>query len=277
MIFNWVNEEITPGYKKRDRMIMIVKSLGITTQRQIKIITNWTESSIQEQLKAVRNIGGKENRDKWLRAWRLGSRGAFVYALGEAALKYAEELKNEFNPHREYYPPYGQARHFTGTNEILCRAIEAGYQPEIWYGQSDTLSQLYYKLLPYKSPVKPDGTIKLKGSRTFFVEFDTGSESGGKIEDRMHRYLELQNIMESISTSQKQENVYPVVWVTYKDSRKAFLQRKWNEALSTFSRKRSQQDKKASLPQRIPQMFFFTEGQETKFLAGEVSVKSLAI
>lgn len=272
MLFNWINEEKTPGYLVRDRMLMIIKHLSITTKEQIRTVTGWTDTAIQYHINAIRNMGGKENRDKWLRAWRFGPRGEYVYALGEDALRYAEELKNEFNPHKEYFPVQGQARHFVGTNEILCRAIRAGHEIESWFGQSDTLSQLYYKLMPHKSPVRPDATIKVKGGKICFGEFDTGTESGGKIEDRMHNYLLLQNIMESISTSGKQENVYPVVWVTYKDSRAAFLARKWQEAKLSFPRK-----KQASLPNRIPEMYFFTEGQETAFLAGEAGDKNIAI
>lgn len=272
MLFNWIDEGKTPGYLKRDRMMVVVKSLGITTQRQIQIITGWTPSSIEHQLKAIRNIGGKEERDHWLRSWQLYTRGPFGYALGQKGLRYVEELKNEFNPHKEYHPVHGQARHFIGINEILCRAIRAGYQPEHWLGQSETLSMLYYKLLPYQSPVRPDATIKLKGGDTCFLEFDTGTESGGRIEDRMHRYLHLKNIQDVLGLK-----MYPVVWVTFKESRRAFLQRKWQEATSTFVRKQSKPEKKASLPDQLPQMFFFTEGQETKFLAGEVSVKNLAI
>jgi hypothetical protein len=275
MIFNWINEEITPGYLKRDRMIMVLKSLSITTQRQIQIITGWSKTSIEDYIKSIRNMGN--DQEAWLRAWKIESRGQKAYALGEKALRYAEELKNEFNPNKEYHAPFGQARHFIGTNEILCRAILAGHEVVTWYGQSDTLSQLYYKLSPYKSPVKPDATIKLKGGKTFFLEFDTGSESGGKIENRMHRYLDLQNIMES---HENEMNVYPVIWVTYNEQRRAFLQRKWEEAKHSFGikyRRTKNEQQKHSRPNRIPEMYFFNEGQETSFLAGEEGGKVVAI
>lgn len=272
MLFNWVDEGKTPGFLKRDRMMAVVKSLSISTQRQIQIITGWTPSSVENQLKAIRNMGSKQERDQWLQSWQMYRRGPFVYALGEKGLQYIEELKNEFNPHREYFPARAQARHFVGVNEVLVRAILAGHRPLIWYNQSDTMSQLWYKLMPYKSPVRPDATIKLEGGPTCFVEFDTGTESGGKVEDKMHRYLHLVNILETIKMP-----MYPVVWVTFKESRRAFLQRKWEEAVSSYVRKRSIKEKPVTLPANLPQMVFFVEGQETRFLAGQTDAKSMAI
>lgn len=284
MLFQWVNKSQTPYFTMRDRTMGIIRSLSMATVRQLQIVTGWSEYNIKSYLKSIRQLADdpididledprykralKKNQELWLRGWRLYPKGPFAYALGLEGIKYVDELKNEFNPTRKYYAPHGQMRHFTGTNEILCRVILAGYQVDAWYGQAETMSQLHYKLSPFDSPVQPDASIKIKGAPTFFIEFDTGTENGNKIERKMYRYLELQNIMES---HEDKLNVYPVIWVTFKESRKRFLEKKWKDAQKSFTYKFKRNDSdqnKRSLPNKIPKMYFFVEGEETHFLAG---------
>lgn len=284
MLFQWVDQSNTPGFTMRDRTMGIIRSLSMTTIRQIQIITGWSEHNIKAYLKAIKQLADepvefdkedprykralKKNQELWLRGWRLYSKGPFAYALGLEGIKYVDQLKNEFNPARKYYAPHGQMRHFVGINEVLCRTILAGYEVSAWYGQAETMSHLHYKLSPLGSPVQPDASIKINGAPAFFIEFDTGTENGNKIEKKMFRYLDLQNIMESHPDKM---SVYPVVWVTYKESRRRFLEKKWEEAKKTFAYKYKRNDYdqiKHTLPSRIPAMHFFVEGQETEFLAG---------
>jgi Replication-relaxation len=291
MLFQWADKSLTPGFTMRDRTMGIIRSLSITTVRQIQIITGWSEYNIKSYLKSIKQLAEdpvdidkddprykrvlKKNQELWLKGQQLHQKGPFAYSLGLEGIKYVDQLKNEFNPTRKHYAPHGQMRHFVGTNEVLIRAILAGYKVDAWYGQSETMSQLHYKLSPFDSPVQPDASIKIKGAPAFFIEFDTGTENGNKIINKMYRYLDLQNIMES---HPDKLNVYPVVWVTFKESRKQFLEKKWMDAQNTFSYKYKRNDfdkTQHTLPNRIPQMFFFTEGQETAFLAG--GTESIAI
>lgn len=259
MLVKWLDESQTPGFNKRDRLMGVIQSLGIAGRTQLITVTQWTEMEVDGAIQRIRKMGStKEERDKWLRYWRPLPRGPYAYALGEKGLLYVRELLNDDKPF-DVYSPRGQARHFMGVNEILCRVIRAGYPVETWLSQKEAMSFLYYQLLPNKSPVRPDGLIKVFGQKAFFLEFDTGTEVGVKLVDKFHKYLMLASLAP----------IHPVVWVTISETRRQFIQRKAMEALATFKIKYPQ----ATMPARNPIMYAFLEGQETDFITGRADAE----
>ncbi|WP_044639726.1 replication-relaxation family protein [Risungbinella massiliensis] len=260
MIKKWLEEDQYTS--KTDQLMCVIYSLGITDRRQLQTVTGWTEMQIHGGLQRIRNLArGNETKDEWLLTWQPTYHSPYVYSLGEKGIQHVRALKEAAVKFDGQQPRRGQVSHFMGTNHILCRAIEKGYDVKDWMSAGETLSYLYYQLLPEKSPVMPDCTICIEGSQHYFGEFDTGKTSGGKLEDKFHKYLNLSNII---------GEYFPVVWVTVKESRKQLLMKKAQDAILSYERK-----KKKPLPAKLPEMFFFVEGEETEFLAGKEQSRSI--
>jgi hypothetical protein len=192
MIFNWLNEERTPYLNKTERMMGVLHSLAISNRQQLHTVTNWTNCQIEGALKRIRKQGkSKEERDKWLLYWKPTPRGSHVYTLAEKSIEHVRNLKDEYVGNQlKIKPLKGQVAHFLGLNEILCRVLQANCIIETWLSTKEVMSYLYYALKPERSPLNPDALIKVKGGREYFIEYDTGTESITRIEEKVHRYYE---------------------------------------------------------------------------------------
>jgi hypothetical protein len=263
MLSNWLHDDSYQGMT--DKLMSIIYKLRITDKQTLRIITGWTDNQIRYSFTRIRKMG-----DDWLRTWQPTRRSPYIYTLGEKGIEHVKALKDDALGYEESELTIkGQIGHFMGTNRILTRALEANIPVENFYSQKDTMSYLFYQMRPKKSPVKPDGMIKLpQGS--YFLEFDTGSENGGRIEGKTHRYLMLSVMVGKI---------LPVVWITPKHSRTKFIAGKIKEAPGTYLIKMHDEIKKRKLPmilpKEIPLMYAFTEGEETPFLAGTHKAKPI--
>lgn len=263
MLADWLEDLKNIEYRnKRDTLMGIIYSLRITDTRTIKVVTGWNDDQIRGALRRIRELGSHE-KESWLRSWQPRQRSAYVYTLGEKGIEHVRALKNYALGYEESELSIrGQVAHFMGTNNILVRAKQAKVPVENWYSQKDTMSYLFYQLRPLRSPVNPDALLKLSQG-SYFLEFDTGSENGGRLEGKVHRYLMLSMIIGKI---------FPVIWVTPKPSRVDLISRKAKEAAETYLIKMGEEAKKRklalTLPKEIPLMYAFAEGEETAFLAG---------
>lgn len=263
MLAYWLEES---KYRNMtDTLMGVIFSLRISDQRMLKIVTGWTDNQIHGSLQRIRLMG-----DNWLRSWRPQYRSPYVYTLGEKGIEHVRAIRNDaLGYEEEELSIKGQIGHFMGTNKILTRAMEAGLPVENWYSTKDTMSFLYYQMRPAKSPVNPDALIKLAND-SYLLEFDTGSEGGGKIENKIHRYFMLSALIGKI---------FPVVWVVTKPSRVQFIARKACEAVNTYLIKMQEEIRKRNLPSKLPDempiMYAFVEGEETPFLAGTTKAKPI--
>jgi hypothetical protein len=258
MLAYWLNEN--GEYRNMtDTLMGVIYSLRITDKRMLSIITGWTDVQIRGALQRIREMG-----NDWLRTWQPKHRSPYVYTLGEKGIEHVKALRDDALGYEEdELSIKGQIGHFMGTNKILTRAIEAGLPVENWYSTKDTMSYLHYQMRPAKSPVSPDALLKLENG-SHLLEFDTGSENGGKIENKIHRYLMLSVMI---------GRIFPITWVAMKPSRVALIERKANEAINTYLIKMKKEIEKRklplTLPKEIPLMYAFVEGEETSFLAGQ--------
>lgn len=256
-------EDRTPHLSKSDRLMGVIRSLSISDRAQLNTITKyfgWTEMMVEGALQRIRKMGQtKEERDKWLISWQPRWRSPFVYTLGEKGIDYIKGIKDEPRTGSDYYITRGQVFHFMGTNEILCRAMRTGLIINGWLSSREVIQQLYFTLIERKiqngivvaneskSPLQPDAVIIIDGV-PYFIEFDTGSESPFRIEDKMHKYLTLDSLIGPI---------YPVIWVTITPERKAAIERAGIRAMDKYNLNEN------------PAMYAFVAGEETKFFAGE--------
>lgn len=268
MLAQWLeNDDL---YSKTDRLMGVIYSLRITDRRTLQIVTGWNEMQIHGGLQRIRNMGGRNEKDKWLRAWQPTHRSNYVYTLGEKGIQHVRAIKdNALGYEEQELAIRGQITHFMGTNQILVRVIEAGLPFQNWYSSKDTMSYLHYQIRPFNSPVNPDALLKLEHG-DYFLEFDTGTENGGKIENKIHRYMMLAVMVGEMP---------PIVWVTRKQSRVGLISRNAHGAVNTYLTKMAKEIKKRNLPERLPaimpKMYVFFEGEEIDFLSGAVKMESI--
>jgi hypothetical protein len=259
MLAHWLEKPSEYEYRNMtDTLMGVIFSLRITDQKTLQIVTGWSSNQIHGALQRIRTLG-----KNYLITWRPKYRSPYVYTLGEKGIQHVKAMRDDALGYEEdELSIRGQIGHFMGTNRILCRAFQAGLPVENWYSTRDTMSFLHYQMKPKKSPVNPDAMIKLKDS-SHLLEFDTGSENGGKIETKIHRYMMLAVMVGKL---------FPITWVTTRDSRVNLITRKAQEAIGTYLIKMEEEIKKRKLPMKLPDempmMYAFVEGEETPFLAG---------
>lgn len=273
LIFTWLDEEKTPNFRRKDRLIGILFDLGITSKEQLLTVTGWTANQITGTINKIRQAVPERERDSWIRFWAPGESRKFVYSLGEKGIQHACAMVNQEVGRRK--PLEGQIAHFLGINDILCRLIRAGTRPKLWYSTKEASSfvyhhlterELYYdddeerftelKIRTPKFKIHPDAMVSTDRG-TFFVEYDTGSENGHKIEDKFHKYAHLRVILGSIP---------PVLWVTATEQRRDYLIRVWRRAQGKYPE-----------GYRFPEMHIFAAGDETEFLQGVSDVSKTKV
>jgi hypothetical protein len=265
MLAYWLSEEENEYRNMADTLLGVIYSLRIADKKTLKTVTGWTDLQIRGALQRIRNYG-----NDWLRTWQPKHRSPYVYTLGKKGIEHIKAIKDDaLGYEAQEVAIKGQIAHFMGTNRILVRLIEAGIHVEDWRSARDTMSYLFYELRPKKSPVNPDALLKLEHGN-HLLEFDTGSENGGRIEGKIHRYMMLAVMVGKL---------FPIVWVTTKPSRTEFITKKASEAANTYLTKMEEETKKRSLPLTLPKemplMYAFTEGEEIPFLAGTHKAKPI--
>jgi hypothetical protein len=232
MVFDWLDEERTPYLTMNDRMILVLYDLGITDKAQLSKITGWTDQQIIGAFNRIRKMG----KDDWLRFWKIKPTRPNVYTLGPKAIAYARELRQEYADEKRTGGRKGQIHHTMGTNQILVRLLESDLEVETWRSTRESMSWLYHSLGLARKPkkerklkIRPDAMVKVNGYE-LFVEYDTGTESIPRIEEKCYNYLDLSNDLE--------EKMLPILFVTINQDRVRDCVKAANRAYKEWSRER---------------------------------------
>lgn len=214
----------------------------------------------------------EEERDKWLVVIRPKMNSSTYYTLGEKGTKLACDIR--FEPYSRWkVVPRVQIRHFTGINDVLCRIRQAGVLEADWLCGREAERELYYYWNRYvkrpgftekgydkKLTCKPDAYLELEDQR-YYIEFDAGTESRGKLRDRFYNYLKLWNTVNEALPAET------VIWVCTNERRKNQIIDAANTAFDHYC-----QDYVIDSPV-VPKSFVFVEGEETDFLLGKTEAE----
>lgn len=308
MVFDWLDEKKTPGLTREERFMGILFDLGMATNDQLQVITKWSKSRLSDARKTIRNMGKskeskyedqlfkqieksilsmsrekdpitenqlnwikhslraiaktEEQKDDWLRMY--GAKANAAYTLGPQGVRYVADMMGRQSSYRELGP--GQREHTLGMTEILARLMRAGVKPEQWLNTreaSDRMARLQedWKIERDASGnweigkgkrgkiIRPDGCVQIKGN-WFYIEYDRGTKHGERIRDQIDDYIQLPGKIG--------QAIDPVIWVTgNRDRTEELRDRIYPEVIKKYPEEYP-----------APEMYFFTEGDETKFLIG---------
>jgi hypothetical protein len=250
VVFRWLNHTKLRG---DEQLIAMLYDLGMTTMQQLLVITGWSLRMLRWRLEQIRGRGQTpEERDLWLKSYPIpGTWRTKAYSLGKLGIQYAQEMR--FEQSRSKEPPQCQIAHYIGTNEILVRLLKTGVSREQvqWLSSTEATDYLVSlwnwakKELNRRRAIRPDARLILNEQR-FWIEYDNDTEGPRKIERKFHDYV---NTLIPVGENS------PVLWVAVNDQRKRYLEANWKALRRNFYREL-----------KVPNMLFFTEGEETEFL-----------
>lgn len=226
-----------------------------------------SKKELQELTTKVAKTADKleEERSKWVTIIQpSGKKGGSYYTLGSKGIILAKELRREYIVSNKQYKPKSQYAHYYGVNEILCRLRRAGYQEDDWLTEAEVSQEIHYHWNMQNSGQKyryrPDAYLQMDDDR-FYLEFDTGSESNGRLTSRFSNCLELYNKL-----SDPERLILPnaIIWVCDSPKRKQRIEEMAQKALAGYLAANGSHKK------RVPQSFCFVAGDDTKFLLGEL-------
>lgn len=317
MIFDWLNEKKTPGLTREERFMGILFDLGMATNDQLHDITKWSKSRLSDARKTIRRMGKskeskvenqlfkqieksilsmiqekdpitenqlnwirhslraiaktEEQKDEWLRIY--GAKANAAYTLGPQGVRYVADMMGRQSSYKELGA--GQREHALGVTEILARLMRAGAKPEQWLSSreaSDRIARIQedwkieqdangkweFGKVKRGKTIRPDGAVKING-RWFYIEYDRGTKHGEKIRDQINDYIQLPGKIG--------QAIDPIIWVIGNQERTEKLRdRIYPEVMRKYP-----EDYPA------PEMYFFTEGEETKFLMESEPIESEAL
>jgi hypothetical protein len=192
-----------------------------------------------------------------------GKKGGSFYTLGSKGIILAKELRGEHLIAKKYKPK-SQYAHYYGVNEILCRLRRADCIEDDWLTESEVSQEIHYHWNMQHSGQKyryrPDAYLELDGDR-FYIEFDTGTESNGRLTSRFSNCLDLYNKLHDPERTILPDNI---IWVCESPKRKQRIEEMAHRALEGYLSANGRHKT------RIPQSFCFVAGDDTKFLLGEL-------
>ncbi|GIM47694.1 hypothetical protein DNHGIG_32430 [Collibacillus ludicampi] len=250
MLLRWLNH---PSLRGDEQLIAMLYDLGISTKQQLLTITGWSSRTLRWRLQQIRERGQTpEERDMWVKAYPVPrTRHVMAYALGRLGIQYALEMRFEQSRGKE--PPQSQIAHYVGTNEVLVRLLQAGVSREQvqWLSSKEATDYLVSlwewagKELNRRRTIRPDARLILNEQR-FWIEYDNDTENPRQLERKFHDYV---NTLVPVGENS------PVLWIASNDQRKRYLEMNWKSFQRNFYKE-----------SKVPNMMFFTEGEETNFL-----------
>lgn len=285
LLMDWIDEKRHPDIKLDERMMGILYHLGIADLEDLEKVTGWPRRRIHRAIRLARERANRfvgystspkevrekrrKERDEWIRIRRKTYNGVNVYSLGDKGFQYILEYLEEPVGNRK--PPSVQVNHFKGLNQILIRLLERGVKPEPeWYSTKEATKWLYHSLkhrgVVYdgqndryiiqskRSPwmLNPDALVRFDDGRSYVIEYETGTVTGPKQEQKFTGYLDL-SLMEKVQLP-------PVVFVT-PEKNVPKLKQAMERAVS--------REEYREFPCRV-EFLIFAEGEETDFfLSGE--------
>lgn len=250
MLLKWIDH---PSFRKHEQMMAILFDFSMATKQHLMAVTGWPLLSIQSCFQKIRARGHtKEEKDEWLRAYRIPKRREMAYALGRKGIKYVQDMIEESQYVRE--APEAQVSHFLGINDILIRVIESGVPKDslLWLSSAEATDLILRKWerreqeVDKRYLIRPDARLGIQ-DRRFWIEYDNDTEGARKLERKFHGYVQL-------------NDPTPVVWVAPNKKRRDYLNILWKNTIQAFY---------AESDQLVPDMHFFVAGEETEFLTQE--------
>lgn len=221
-----------------------------------------------------------KKRDQWLVIIKGSPKEPNFYTLGRKGIDMVKEIRGE--PHmKNNEVSKRQIHHFSGVNEILMRIRRSGVVEKDWMSGRELSQYLAYywnrkKHLVKKDelwnkdkaylPAKPDAMIVL--DQPYLLEFDASTESFIRLKQRMTGYFELYFFFKKYNMMIEPLPKY-VLWVCEDEKRRLTIERAGKEALEEFC-------EFTGVPKNeidrwnFPYMISFVEGEDTKFLNGEI-------
>lgn len=181
MVFDWLDEQKTPGLTREERLMGVLFHLGMATNRQLEIITGWSKTKLSDARQGIRNKGkhktsqyeeqllkqiensiGKnetftENQLIWIRnslralARKEEQKDDWLRMYGSKKTNGVYTLGAEAV---RYVADMmggnmifrelgaGQREHAVGITEILVRLIQAGTKPEQWLSSREASDRI---------------------------------------------------------------------------------------------------------------------------------------
>lgn len=277
MILDYLDTQETPHLTKRDRMILLIYLLGITNQKQLQIISGWTQTQIKDTLQHIRKKEKTpKKRDEWLMFWREKENEGMLYRLGQVGLERALALRDEYigqgrkkkRPHKT-----GQWAHFLAVNDILCRLIQNNINFHDFLTGKEVLSYLNRetRVLGYNEnnllqsenrthlPFRPDGMVVINENKRYYLEADTGSETETRWVSKLQNYV---TGYTNAKTNDQTSILLPVVCTVPTERRKQKIIR-WS---NHFYEKHIESGLLSDVS--YPKMYCFVGGEETDFFSG---------
>lgn len=252
----------------QEKLMLLLFYLGMADRYQLATLLAKSVHTID---KTIKRLNKKSREEKHIISLTAPfNKGPRMYQLGPAGWKWVMGWIEE---DRKYYErSESQKRHYRGMTEILIRIIETigrdqalkcvsyynTYEATVMFRypwevvrwqewQDPKVRQEEEKELP-----RPDLCLEI-GENSFWIEYDTANESPNKIKAKYRRYYRAFNQLAETSSSRK-----PIIWVTTSQGRVKRM-RHWLQMV-----KRELEFREMKNPP--PEMFFFVEGEETKYL-----------
>jgi hypothetical protein len=301
------NMEPTPATtKKRKEMLSLVKKgeLQMDAMEREKLEFKLTKElqQISKKRDEWLTILQPTNGFKGVSYYTLGIEGMDLVREIREDYRGKKGRKFKENPKR-------QVRHFCGINEVLCRLRRSEVEEAEWLSGREIGQELYYhwrRQFPdvENYPYKPDAYLALEGEDQdykFYIEFDTGSEGDSKLRSRFYNTLSLYNLLDDpkrnrlpndilwiVTSENRKKKIIPIADGVLQDFREDFAQGKVSHLKPIHNKRRLSRQKKQSLSAtvstkktlssekreakqiRIPNVYIFVEGEDTKYLLGEV-------
>jgi hypothetical protein len=241
------------------------KQLLEQAKKDPSLLTNVEYQKLE--MKVIKDIAKLEKaRDGWIKAIRpFGIKGVSYYTLGESGIDTARTIRREAYTKKKFKDnPKSQIDHFYGVNEVLCRLRRKGIMETDWLsGQEVTSGDLYYywnrENAGSPMPYKPDALLQMDEDK-FYIEFDTGSESNGRLRGRLYNCLKLYN---QITDPHKDRLPNEIIWNVGTEKRKQRIEQIAKEVLQDFMSEHGRNI-------RVPTSYCFVGEDDTRFLLGEI-------
>lgn len=250
MIFRWLNH---PKLRGDEQLMGMLYDLGVASKRQLLILTGWTPRTLRWRMEQIRSRGETpEEKNQWLRSFPIPrNAGVSAYVLGKQGMKYAQEMRFEYNRGRE--APQSQIAHYIGVHEVVVRLLESGVpRSQVQWLSTLEAAELLLRMWEWNGKeinrrelIRPDARLIFSDKR-YWIEYDNNTEGPRQLERKFHDYVKTLVPINENS---------PVLWVTSDEQRKDYLARNWTAFCRQFY-----QDKP------VPTMKFFVEHEDTQYL-----------
>jgi hypothetical protein len=259
---------------------------------QAKKENNITELDLQklEAKVAKTTVNIEKKRSDWVTILQPnGAKGISYYTLGHDGIVLAKEIRREYIKQGAKQKAKTQTDHFYGTNEVLCRLRRKECIEDDWMSSGEAQQDLHYywnrEHAGKKIPYRPDALLRLDDDR-YYIEFDTGSESNGRLRGRFNNCLKLYNHVTDLKrdrlpneiiwvcrTAKRKERIEQIakeIVEDYKtDQMKKIVKDVENDASFSSTKEKQQEINKRFAAIRVPTSYCFLEGEDTDFLLGE--------